>query len=124
MNTNKLSLIQSLDIVIADFGSSTIKSHVKGKHAAIVLRIDDPRSKFSQMTVIPIFKHPSYKGGDTDIVIKRAFCSGLHYDMYANVSNFQVIERYRVKRRIGHMDHEETKKMILRALMEDVCGVE
>ena len=122
MKLNKYTIINPSDILIVDFGSSTIKSHVRGRHPAIVMNVDDPRATNSHIMVIPIFRNPSYRGGDTDIEIKPAFCNGLRYTEYANVSNIQVVERYRVIRKIGHMKHAETRERLKRALSETMFG--
>ena len=122
MKIGKLTLINPSDILIVDFGSSTIKSHVKGRHPAIVVNVDNPRALNSRIMVIPIFRNPSYHGGDTDIEIKPLHCNGLRYTEYANPSNIQVVERYRVIRKIGHMKNADTRERLNRALAETMFG--
>ncbi len=119
---NKYTIIEPFDVLLIDFGSSSVRSHPKGKHPAIVITIDDRRSKKGYMMVVPIFRKPSYRGGDTDIMIRSLFCPGLHYDMYMNVTNIIGVERYRAERRIGRLKHPETKDQIKRALLREVGG--
>ncbi len=119
---NKYSVINPSDILVIDFGSSSIKSHVTGRRPAIVVNVDDPKASNAHLLVIPIFRSPSYRGGDTDIVINPAYCNGLRYTEYANASNIQLVERYRVRKKIGHMKHADTRERINRALSQVMFG--
>ena len=108
------------DVLLVDFGMSSVKCHTDGKRPAYVVSVDDPRARDGRIMVIPAFRTPSMKNGDEDIFLRKAFCPGLRYDVYVNVTNVSKVERYRVIRKVGHMRDTETIKAVRDAFSDCV----
>lgn len=101
MKLNRYTMIRSGDMVIVDFGTSTMRCRTMGRHPAYVVSTGDPHVSDARLMVIPAFRKQSREDGDYDVVLKKSDCSGLRYEMYVNVSNIQKVDRRDVVERIG-----------------------
>ena len=122
MSLSDFTTVAPGDVLLVDFGMSSVKCHTDGKRPAYVVSVDDPRAKDSRIMVIPAFRQPSLKKGDEDIFLRKSFCSGLRYDVYVNVTNVSKVERYRVIRKLGHMSDSDTIKAVREAFSVCVNG--
>ena len=103
MKVNRFTMICTGDMVIVDFGTSTMRCRTMGKHPAYVVSVDDSHASGARLMVIPAFRKRSCEDGTYDILLKKSDCSGLRYEMYVNVSNIQKVDRMDVLEKIGHV---------------------
>ncbi len=123
MKISDLAIIEPDDILLVDFGKSTIRCRVQGKHPAFVVYVSDRRKTDSQMLVIPMFRSQSKGNEDMDIRVTEWNCRGLKNDHYVNPTNLQKVDRYHVVKKIGHVEKREINSEIAAMLMK-VCGTE
>lgn len=120
MQLNRFMLIRPGDMVVVDFGTSTIRSRAMGRHPAFVVSVDNPRATGSHMMVIPAFHNASYDDRASDVLLKKNICSGLRHEMYVNASNLQRVDRNRIIRKIGHVNGGEVMKDVKKCIMRKV----
>ena len=123
MKISRYSMLHSGDVVMVEFGTSSVRSHVQGRHPALIVG-EESSSRDRFLLVIPMFKSKSRSFGEKDIRIRKHACdlpglgSGLHRDMNVNPTNIQKIERCRSVSFIGHLRDDD----LYRKIVESVCG--
>ena len=122
MTVGNKTYIRPGDVLMVDFGYSSLKSRATGKRPAYVVSVNPGIGSNRSLMVIPMYRNSSYLNQDTDIPVKSGCCSGLRYDEYVNILNIQRIERYRVCRRIGRILSSDTMDIIRRRLVQEVSG--
>lgn len=119
MTVSKYTVLHPGDILLIDFGKSTSRARVDGRHLAYVVGKEDMQARDHHLLVIPVFRTKSVKAGSDDIRIRKCDCDGLHFTQYANAINIQRIERYRVERLIGHVSNPRVKNDIIEAIRRE-----
>lgn len=120
MKVSKYTVLHPFDVLIINFGSSTSRARVSGRHLAVVVGHEDMRSRDHNLMVVPIFKSPSRHDNNSEIKIKRSQFRDIRYDQYLNPINIQRIERYRVERLIGHVSSDEIRRQIVESIIREV----
>lgn len=120
MKVSKYTVLHPADIVLIDFGKSTSKARVDGRHLAYVLGREDIRARDHHLLVIPVFRSPSKQRDNIDIKIRKCDCDGLHFNQYANASNIQKIDRHRVESLVGHVHNTRVRKDIMDSILREV----
>ena len=125
MKISRYTLLHSGDVVMVEFGTSSVRSHVQGRHPALVVG-EENSSRDRFLMVIPMFKSKSRSFGEKDIRLKKHSCdlpglgSGLHRDMNVNPTNIQKIERCRSVSLIGHLHDEDLYGRIIEAVSDEI----
>lgn len=101
MKVNRFTMICPGDMVIVDFGTSTMRCRTMGRRPAYVVSADDPRASDARLMVIPAFRKQSREDGEYDVLLRKSDCNGLRHEMYVNVSNIQKVDRRDVVEKIG-----------------------
>ena len=116
MKISRYTLLHSGDVVMVEFGTSSVRSHVQGRHPALVVG-EENSSRDRFLMVIPIFKSKSRSFGEKDIRLKKHSCdlpglgSGLHRDMNVNPTNISLI---------GHLHDEDLYGRIIKAVSDEI----
>lgn len=124
MKVSRYTVLHPGDILLINFGKSTSRSRVDGRRLAYVIGREDISSRDHHVMVIPVFRQPSKHSEADDILIKKNDCKGLRYTQYANPSNVQKIDRYRVERLIGHVQNQNIRDEITRALIREAGDID
>ena len=122
MKLNQYTMICPGDLVVVDFGTSSIRSRVMGRHPAYVVSLDDARRMSAQMLVIPAFRKPSLVHTDDDIRLDTARCPGLRHEMYVQVLNLQRVGRMDVMEKIGHVNDDRVMDEVREHIMNWIGG--
>lgn len=120
MNVNRFTLIRPGDLLLIDFGTSSIRCRTKGKHPAYVVAVNGSGSTNARLMVIPAFRKSSYTDEGVDVRLDPKNCKGIRYEMYVNATNIQKVERYRVIRRIGCVADDKVMDAVLSAFSKTV----
>lgn len=120
MRVSKFTVLHPADIVLIDFGTSTSKARVQGRHLAYVLGREDIQARDHHLLVIPIFRTPSKQRDVDDIKIRKCDCEGLHFTQYVNASNIQKADRHRVESLIGHVSNKRVRGEINKSILREV----
>lgn len=122
MNSNRFMTIHPGDLLLIDFGTSSIQCRARGKHPAYVVAVNDSVSPGAGLMVIPAFRKASYTDEGVDVRIDPKNCRGIRYEMYVNATNIQKVERYRVIRRIGWVIGNSMLTKVRSAVSKTVDG--
>ena len=126
MKISRYTMLHAGDVVMVEFGTSSVRSHAKGRHPALVVGEDGAGSKDHFLMVIPLFRSKSRTSGEKDVLLKKHSCdvlalgTGLHRDMNVNPTNIQKIERCRSVSLIGHLQDENLYRQIVESVCEEV----
>lgn len=120
MKVSKYTILHPFDVLLINFGSSTSRARVSGRHLAVVVGHEDMRCRDHHLMIVPIFRSPSRHDNDSEIKIKKSQFKDIRYDQYLNPVNIQRIERYRVERLIGHVRSDEIRKQIVESIIREV----
>ena len=122
MKLNRFMMIRPGDLLLVDFGTSSIRSRAMGKHPAYVISLDNPRATRTHLMVIPAFRKPSFTDSDSDVTLKPVYCAGLRYALIVNITNIQKVERDRVIKKIGHVTGKQVMKEVRSAFLKKMDG--
>lgn len=122
MYVNRFTTIRPGDMLLVDFGSSTIRCQATGRHPAYVVAVNDPRAKDARLMVIPAFRKASYTDEAADVRLDPKECKGIRYEMFVNATNIQKVERHRVIRKIGCVSGDGVLAEVRSAVSETVDG--
>ena len=120
MIANRFTMIHPGDMILVDFGTTSVRCQVMGRHPAFVVSHDDQGRAAGHLLVIPAFRKPSDGAGGSDVVIKSRCCTGLRYDMYLDVTNIQKVERHRVLEKLGHVSENGIMEMVRSAFYDRI----
>lgn len=116
----KWTNLQQGDVVLADYGKLSIGGRNSGLRPSVVVSNAKALKEDRQIYVIPLFRKQSKTFASEDILIKQIDCNGLRYDEYAQAKQMQVLPRYRIVRRIGHIRNESILFELSNAIWDSI----
>ena len=108
------------DVILVNYGKFNAGCRTSGIRPSVVVSNDAALKEENLVNVIPLYRKPSKAFQAEDILIRPVDCRGLRYEEYAQPMQMQILQRFRIIKRIGHIMNDSILCEIANAIWNSI----
>lgn len=114
--------VKMFDIYYANLSKNTVNSEQGGIRPVVVIQNDMGNRHSPTIIVLPITSEIKKEDLPTHCILHRTVKNGLRVDSMVMAEQIRVIDKSRLKDKIGHVDNEVEQNDIINAYMANITG--
>lgn len=115
-------VINMFDIFYADLSKGTMRSEQSGIRPVIIIQNDMGNKYSPTVIVLPITSEIKKMNMPTHSIIHKTYENGLSTDSMVLAEQIRVIDKNRLRGKIGHIDNSEEQNDVINAYLANITG--
>lgn len=115
-------VINMFDIFYADLSKGTMRSEQSGIRPVIIIQNDMGNKYSPTVIVLPITSEIKKMNMPTHSIIHKTYENGLSTDSMVLAEQIRVIDKNRLRGKIGYIDNAEEQNDVINAYLANITG--